>query len=112
LSHWLTIKMQTCTTILLQVAASLAGILHLMNKMPINWYSKKQATAKMVTYESEFISAWMCINQIVDLHLPLRYLSIPIRDVSYMFRGNKTVIDSSTTCQTTQTTQCLVLPSC
>jgi hypothetical protein len=38
----------------------------------------------------------MCIDQIVDLRLTLRYLGIPIRDVSYMFGDNKTVIDSST----------------
>jgi hypothetical protein len=67
-----------------------------MNKMPIDWYSKKQATIKTATYGSEFISARTCIDQIVDLHLTLRYLSIPSRDVSYMFGDNKTVIDSLT----------------
>ena len=67
-----------------------------MNKMPIDWYSKKQATVEMATYGSEFISARTCINQIVDLRLTLRYLGIPIRDVSYMFGDNKTIIDSST----------------
>jgi hypothetical protein len=36
---------------------SVTGILHFMNKMPIDWYSKKQAKVKMVTYESEFVSA-------------------------------------------------------
>jgi hypothetical protein len=62
-----------------------------MNKMPIDWYSKKQATIKMATYGSEFISAQTCINHIVDLRLTLRYLGILIRDVSYMFGDNKTV---------------------
>jgi hypothetical protein len=36
---------------------SVTGILHFMNKMPIDWYSKKQDTVKMATYGSEFISA-------------------------------------------------------
>jgi hypothetical protein len=67
-----------------------------MNKMPIDWYSKKQATIKMATYGREFISARTCIDQIVELCLTLRYLGIPIRDVSYMFGDNKTVIDGST----------------
>jgi hypothetical protein len=67
-----------------------------MNKMPVDWYSKKQATIEMATYGSKFISAWTCIDQIVDLCLTLRYLGIPIRDVSYMFGDNKTVIDSLT----------------
>jgi hypothetical protein len=67
-----------------------------MNKMPIDWYSKKQATVETATYGSEFISAWTCINQIVDLCLTLWYLGILIRDVSYMFGDNKTIIDSLT----------------
>jgi hypothetical protein len=67
-----------------------------MNKMPIDWYSKKQATIKTATYGSEFISARTCIDQIVDLRLTLRYLGIPIRDMSYMFGDNKTIIDSLT----------------
>jgi hypothetical protein len=67
-----------------------------MNKMPIDWYTKKQATVETATYGSEFISTRTCIDQIVDLRLTLRYLGIPIRDVSYMFGDNKTVIDSST----------------
>jgi hypothetical protein len=36
---------------------SVTGILHFMNKMPIDLYSKKQATVEMATYGSEFISA-------------------------------------------------------
>jgi hypothetical protein len=75
---------------------SITGILHFMNKMPINWYSKKQATIEMATYGSKFLSAQTCIDQIVDLRLTQRYLSIPSRDVSYMFGDNKTIIDSST----------------
>jgi hypothetical protein len=35
---------------------SITGILHFMNKMPIDWFSKKQATIEMATYRSEFIS--------------------------------------------------------
>jgi Reverse transcriptase (RNA-dependent DNA polymerase) len=33
---------------------SVTGILHLMNKTPIEWYSKKQATVETATYGSEF----------------------------------------------------------
>jgi hypothetical protein len=46
---------------------SVTAILHFLNKFPINWYSKKQATVKMATYGSEFISARTCVNQIMDL---------------------------------------------
>jgi hypothetical protein len=36
---------------------SVTGILHLVNKMPIDWYSKKQATVETATYGSEFVAA-------------------------------------------------------
>ena len=42
---------------------SVTGILHLVNKTPIDWYSKKQATVEMATYGSEFIAARVCVDQ-------------------------------------------------
>jgi hypothetical protein len=39
---------------------SVTGILHLMNKAPIEWYSKKQATVETATYGSEFVAARIC----------------------------------------------------
>ena len=74
---------------------SVTGILHFLNKMPINWYSKKQATVETATYGSEFIAAHICVGQIVDLRSTLHYLSVPIREKSYMFGDNKTVVNSS-----------------
>jgi hypothetical protein len=46
---------------------SVTGILHLVNKTPIDWYSKKQATVETATYGSEFVAARVCVEQIVDL---------------------------------------------
>jgi len=54
------------------------GILHFLNKTPIDWYSKKQATIETATYGSELVSACIVVDQIVDLHLTLRYLGVPI----------------------------------
>ena len=64
---------------------SVTGILHLLNQIPIDWYSKKQP--------SEFVAARTCVEQIIDLHCTLRYLGVPIRQKSYMFGDNKTVVD-------------------
>jgi hypothetical protein len=76
---------------------SVTAIFHFLNKFPINWYSKKQeATVETATYGSEYISARTCVDQIVDLQTTLRYLGVPIRDVSYMFGDNKSVVNSST----------------
>jgi hypothetical protein len=46
---------------------SVTAILHFLNKFPMDWYSKKQATVETATYGSEYISARTCVDQIVDL---------------------------------------------
>jgi hypothetical protein len=74
---------------------SVTGILHLLNKTPIDWFSKKQATVETATYGSEFVAARTCVEQIIDLRNTLRYLGVPIRDKSYLFGDNKSVVDSS-----------------
>jgi hypothetical protein len=63
----------------------------------MDWYSKKQATVETATFGSEFIAVRTTINQIVDLRTTLRYLGVPIREKSYVFRDNKTIIDASST---------------
>jgi hypothetical protein len=74
---------------------SVTGILHLVNKTPADWFSRKQATVETATYGSEFIAARICIEQIIELRMTLRYLGVPIRERSYMFGDNKSVVDSS-----------------
>jgi hypothetical protein len=74
---------------------SVTGILHLVNKTPIDWYSTKQATVETATYGSEFVAARTCVEQVMDLRITLRYLGVLIRTKSYMFGDNKTVVESS-----------------
>jgi hypothetical protein len=74
---------------------SVTGILHLGNKTPIEWFSKKQATVETATYGSEFVAARVCVEQIIDLRNTLRFLGVPVREKSYMFGDNKSVVDSS-----------------
>ena len=76
---------------------SVTGVLHFINKTPIDWYSKRQATIETATYGSEYSSARTCVEQILDLRITLRYLGVPIRSTSYMFGDNKSVVDSSMT---------------
>jgi hypothetical protein len=51
---------------------SVTGILHLINKTPLDWYSKKQTMVET----SEFVAARICIEKIIDLHSTLRYLGL------------------------------------
>ncbi len=74
---------------------SVTGVLHMLNATPIDWYSKKQATVETATYGSEFVAAQICVEQIIDLRNTLRYLGVPIRDQSYMFGDNESVVNSS-----------------
>jgi hypothetical protein len=76
---------------------SVTAILDFLNQTLMDWYSKKQATVETATFGSEFITARTTIDQIVDLRTTLHYLGIPIREKSYVFGDNKTVIDASLT---------------
>jgi hypothetical protein len=76
---------------------SVTAILHFLNQTPMDWYSKKQATVETATFGSEFIAARTTIDQIIDLRMTLCYLGVPIREKSYVFGDNKTVIDASLT---------------
>jgi hypothetical protein len=76
---------------------SVTGCLHLLNKTPIDWYSKKQGTVETATYGSEFVASRTCVEQIMDLRLTLQYLGVPLRERSYMFGDNESVVNSSMT---------------
>ena len=48
---------------------SLTGCLHFVNKTPVDWYSKKQATVETATYGSEFVAAQTATEQIMDCRI-------------------------------------------
>jgi len=66
-----------------------------LNGTPIDWYSKKMATVETATYGAEYVSARTCVEQLVDLRNTLRYLGVPLRERSYMFGDNESVVNSS-----------------
>jgi len=74
---------------------SVSGILHFLNKTPIDWYSKLQATVETATFGSEYVAARTCTDQVVDLRLTLRYLGVPIRGESFMFGDNESVVNTA-----------------
>ena len=75
---------------------AVTGILHLINKTPVEWYSKQQATVETATYGSEFVAARIATDQMIDLRTTLRYLGVPIIGKSYLFGDNSSVVTSST----------------
>jgi len=74
---------------------SVTGILHQLNKTPINWYSKLQLTVEMATFGLEYVAARTCTEQVIDLCLTLRYLGVPINGPTMVLGDNELVINSA-----------------
>ena len=68
------------------------AVLHFINQTPIDWYTKKQATVETATYGSEFAAARTAIQQIIGLRQALQYLGVPLRQTSYLFGDNESVV--------------------
>ena len=80
----------------LATGKSLTECLHFVNKSPVDWYSKKQATVEIATYGSEFVAARTATEQIMDIRQTLRYLGAPIGSKSFLFGDNISVVSSAT----------------
>lgn len=74
---------------------SVTGILCLVNKTPIDWYSKKQPAVETAYYGSEFSLARTCAEQIIDLRNTLKHLGLLLRKRSSAFGDNDTVVNGS-----------------
>ena len=74
---------------------SVTGIIHLLNQTIVDYFSKKQPLVKTATYGSEFMAAKTATEQIMEIRTSLLYLGVNQVGPTYMFRDNKTVIDSS-----------------
>ena len=81
LDNWVTLTHYVDANLMhdMVTGRSMTGILHLLNKTPVDWFSKKQSTVEVATYGSEFLAARTCVEQIVDLRIPFDtwvYLSV------------------------------------
>ena len=72
------------------------GILHFINKTPIEWYSKRQDTVETATYGSEFVAAKVATEQIIAMRYAIRMMGIPLDGPAWLFGDNQSVITSST----------------
>ena len=80
----------------LATGKAVTAVLHFLNQTPIDAYTKRQSTVETATYGSEFVAARTAVDQIIDIRTTLQYLGVPIRDKSYMFGDNRSVVTSST----------------
>ena len=105
-----TTTMDTNLNHCLATGKSLTGCLHFVNKTPVDWYSKKQATVETVTYGSEFVAAKTATEQNMDIRQTLRYLGAPIGAKSFLFGDNRSVVTSASLPHSTLTKRLNILP--
>ena len=65
----------------------------MLNNTPIDWYCKKQVTVKTAIYGSDFISARITTDKIVETRYMLRMLGVHVNEPNYMFGDNLAVIN-------------------
>ena len=75
---------------------ALTGSLHFLNQTLYGWYCKQQSTVETATFGAEFVAARITTDQIIDARNTLRYFGVPIKQSSYMFGDNKSVVTNST----------------
>jgi len=71
---------------------SVTGTIHMLNRTPVDYFSKLQSTVETATFGSEYVATRICTEQIIDLRLTLRYLGVPLRGASMMFGDNESVV--------------------
>ena len=71
------------------------GLIMMLNKTPIDWFSKKQISVESATYGSEFVAARIGTDKIVEMRYMLRMLGVPVEGPSMMFGDNLAVINSA-----------------
>ena len=76
---------------------SVTGVLHFLNKTPIDWFTKKQGTVETATFGSENNAARTAVEQIKANKLLLLYLGAPIADTPILLGDNEAVVNNDTT---------------
>ena len=74
---------------------SVTGIIHYLNKTPVDWYSKKQYTVETATYGSEAVGARIACEQIRANKLSLLYLGVPLQGAPILAGDNQAVVDGT-----------------
>jgi len=74
---------------------SVTGVLHQLNKTPIDWCSTLQSTVETATFGSECVAARTCTEQVIDLRLALRHLRVLINGPTMVLGDNESVINSA-----------------
>ena len=91
-THWVDASLNHCKV----TGRGVTGCVHMVNKTPIDMYTKRQSTVETSTYGAEFVAARICTDQIIALRYELMMLGVPLTGPAYMFGDNESVIVSAT----------------
>lgn len=78
-----------------------SGYILFVNRAPIIWFSKKQATVESSTFSSEFIALRSCNEAIVHLRYKLRMFGVPLEGPTRIFCDNESVVKNNTNVEST-----------
>ena len=73
-----------------------SGVLIFVNRAPIIWYSKRQATVESSTFGSESVAMRVAIDLIEALRYKLRMMGVPIDGATKVYCDNESVVKSTT----------------
>ena len=73
-----------------------SGILIFVNRAPILWYSKRQATVESSTFGSEIVAMRQAIEMIEGLRYKLRMMGVPVEEPTKVYCDNESVVKSTT----------------
>ena len=68
------------------------AMLHLINQMPVEWFSKKQATVETATYGLELVAARLAVQQSMGICNMLQYLGISVKGSTHLFGDNGLIV--------------------
>ena len=75
---------------------SMSGVLLYLNRSPIMWQSKKQASIETSTFGSEFMALKAAVEMIKGLRYKVRMMGIPLEEVTHVLVDNMSVVYNTT----------------
>ena len=72
------------------------GVVLMVNRAPIMFYSKRQSTVETSTFGSEIVALRIAIEMIEGLRYKLRMMGVPIAGATNVFCDNDSVVKNTT----------------
>jgi hypothetical protein len=72
------------------------GVIIFVNRAPILWFSKRQATVESSTFGSETVAMRQAVDMIEGLRYKLRMMGIPVEEPTNIYCDNETVVKVTT----------------